>query len=85
MSKDRSLIDDLLYVRAVAMAINGPHSAVNKNSRYSLTDLRVVRWRQLTDQEQRYLMRQACAVLRQAKVTERNEAGEYPAVGLEDV
>lgn len=77
--------EDLHYVRAVAMAINGPHNAMDKNSRYSLTELRVVRWQQLTEQEQRYLMKQARAVLQQVKVIDLDEAGAYPAVGLVDV
>ncbi len=70
------------YVRAVAMAIAGPHSVMSAGSRYTLHDLRVVRWLILSDQERSYLMWQARAAISQAAVTEKDEVGNYPASGL---
>lgn len=48
----------------VAMAINGPWLPVPKDSKFSLEQLRSVRWNQLSKQEQGSRLMEAKAVLR---------------------
>lgn len=70
------------YVRSVAMAINGPHEVMPPRSKYTLNELRSVRWSLLNAQQQSVLMRQAKAAILQAGITYRNKEGEFPARGL---
>jgi hypothetical protein len=75
--------DDEL-VLAMAKAMNGPHDAMPANSRYSLNEVRAVRWNcTLTEQDRQYLLRQARAALAQSRSSARTGEGELRAVGLE--
>jgi hypothetical protein len=77
-------IDDEMYVLAVAMAMNGPHSELPPGMRYSLKDLRHVRWRQLSTNEQRQLLWQAKAAIVQSHSYEPDPEGlgMYKHVGI---
>ncbi len=74
--------DDELAL-AVAMAIHGPHDAMAKGSRYTLNELRSMRWSFLNSQQQSYLLRKAEAAIAQTQSKARNGEGDLLAVGLE--
>ena len=54
---------DMNQIEKVARAIIGPHEPVPASSRYTLDELREVRWRQITSDERSMALREAKAAI----------------------
>lgn len=75
---------DMNQIEKVARAIIGPHEPVPASSRYTLDELREVRWRQITSDERSMALREAKAAIAAMQPAPQEPVAwlyEYPDFG----